>query len=61
MQFQFKVFHPGKKVIYNGYTYTVDYVVVSSYDLRVQLREIDQQVNADHLEVEPTIFVIDRK
>jgi hypothetical protein len=61
--FRMMHFTPGKQVrMYtNGFSYEVEYVTVSGFELLVKLRGLSQKVPSSELNCEPTEFLLERK
>lgn len=59
--YKMKHFTPGKRVIYDGDEYYVDYVTIRGYDIFVHLKGHHSAVHADRVQCELTTFLLERQ
>ena len=59
--YRMKHFTHGKRVVYNGDEYIVDYVTIRGFDVFVHLQGRHAAVHADLVWCEPTVFLLERQ
>ena len=59
--YKIKHFTPGKEVIYNGYVYVVNYILIRNNDLYVYLKGMKSPVSNELVHCNLTTFLIDRQ
>ena len=56
-----RLFEPGKKIIHDGKTYTVESVYISGYRLTIKFEESTVLYDSDMIPCEPSVLNFNRK
>ncbi len=60
-RFTLPIFTPGKLVYHNGYTTTIQSVVISGFNILLQLYGVEKVVNSEQVECQPSVFEYEEK